>query len=70
MQTKEIVAAQLMQDDYLFVAGRLYRVGIVNTYMNDTVGIQLYDPNQGRPAKLFFLNLTVHTSTLMQILNQ
>jgi hypothetical protein len=70
MELNDIVAEQIKTDDWFFLAGELFRVGAVNTYINGTVGIQFYNPNQGGPARLTLGNLTVANKQPMQVLNQ
>ena len=70
MELKDITAAEIMQDDWFLLAGKLYRVGAVNIYANSTVGIQFYNPNQERPGKLTLGNISVASNLPMQILNQ
>lgn len=71
MQTKEILACEIMEDDWFFLAGHLYRVGTVNVYeTHDKIGIQFYDPHQGAPARFRYYNLDVYKDTHMTILNQ
>ena len=70
MELNDITAQQIQTDDWFFLAGELLRVGAVNTYINGTVGIQFYNPNQGGSARLTLGNLTVANEHPMQILNQ
>lgn len=70
MKLSDIVAEQIQTDDWFFLAGELYRVGLVTAYHNGTIGIQAYNPHQGAPAQLDLINITVPKRLPLQILNQ
>lgn len=69
MYLTDITAANLVTGDCVLIAGNLYTIGVINTYINGTVGIQFYTTGefeQLTPSRMG--NMTVASTLPMEVL--
>lgn len=68
MYLTDITAANLITGDCVLIAGNLYKIGVINTYINGTVGIQFYATGEEQLTPSRMGNMTVASTLPMEVL--